>query len=196
MARAKEFNEEEVLDKAVDLFWYKGYNGISAQEIVDGLGLSRSSLYDTYGDKRTLFIKALKRYRIRETGAMITLLDDAQDVYGVISTIFRTSGNDSLADKLGMGCFMVNSRIELAAHDVEIAEIITEGRAAMEDAFLRAVERGQKSGQISDRQSARALSSFLVNNLWGLKTYGKAGPEKSVIDDTVNVILSVLTPGM
>ena len=194
MARAKEFNEEEVLDKAVDLFWYKGYNGISAQEIVDGLGLSRSSLYDTYGDKRTLFIKALKRYRIRETGAMITLLDDAQDVFSIIKDIFKTSGRDSLVDKLGMGCFIVNSRIELAAHDAEIAEIISESRAAMEDGFLRAVERGQMSGQISQKQSARALASFLVNNLWGLKTYGKADPEKSVIDDTVNIILAVLKP--
>jgi len=194
MARAKEFNEEEVLDKAVDLFWYKGYNGISAQEIVDGLGLSRSSLYDTYGDKRTLFIKALKRYRIRETGAMITLLDDAQDVFSIIKDIFKTSGRDSLVDKLGMGCFIVNSRIELAAHDAEIAEIISESRAAMEDGFLRAVERGQMSGQISQKQSARALASFLVNNLWGLKTYGKSDPEKSVIDDTVNIILSVLKP--
>ena len=194
MARTKEFNEDEVLDKAVDLFWFKGYNGISSQEIVDGLGLSRSSLYDTYGDKRTLFIKALKRYRIRETGAMIAFLDNAPDVMQGIKIIFQTSGRECLGEKSGMGCFVVNSRIELAAHDTEIAEIVRESREAMEKGFFRALERGQKAGQITSNQSARALSYFLVNNLWGLKTYGKAGPERIVIEDTIRVTLSVLEP--
>lgn len=194
MARTKEFNEDLVLDKAVDLFWHKGYNGISAQEIVDGLGLSRSSLYDTYGDKRTLFIRALKRYRVRETGGMITLLDEAEDVKKVIKSIFQASARDCSGAKLGMGCFIVNSGIELAPHDDEIADIIKEGRLAMEDGFGRALERGQEQGQISDRQSAKALGAFLVNNLWGLKTYGKSQPDKKVIEDTIEITLSVLDP--
>ncbi|MDQ6480013.1 TetR/AcrR family transcriptional regulator [Dyadobacter sp. LHD-138] len=194
MARTKEFNEDLVLDKAVDLFWHKGYNRISAQEIVDGLGLSRSSLYDTYGDKRTLFIRALKRYRVRETGGMITLLDEAEDIKKVIRSIFQASAKDCSGTKLGMGCFIVNSGIELAPHDDEIADIIKEGRLAMEDGFGRALERGQEQGQISDRQSARAFGAFLVNNLWGLKTYGKSQPDKKVIEDTIEITLSVLEP--
>ena len=194
MARSKEFDEDVVLDKAVDLFWHKGFIGISAQEIVDGLGLSRSSLYDTYGDKRTLFLRALKRYRITETGGMVAILDNAQDVRKAITAIFQTSGLECLGEKSGMGCFIVNSGIELAPHDPEIAEIIKEGREALEDGFSRALKRGQENGQISTRQSAKAYASFLVNNLWGLKTYGKAGSEKEIIMDTVRITLSVLEP--
>lgn len=194
MARTKEFDEDQVLDKAVDLFWYKGYNGISAQEIVDGLGLSRSSLYDTYGDKRTLFIRALKRYRVRETGRMITLLDEAADVKKVIRNIFQASVRDCLGAKLGMGCFIVNSGIELAPHDDEIADIIKEGRQAMEDGFYRALKRGQENGQVSGRQPASAYAAFLVNSLWGLKTYGKSQPDKKIVDETIKITLSVLEP--
>jgi len=60
MARTKDFDEDKVLQKAMNLFWHKGYNGTSMQDLVDGLGISRSSMYDTFGDKHTLFIRALE----------------------------------------------------------------------------------------------------------------------------------------
>lgn len=74
MARVKEFDEDVVLDKAVALFWTKGYNGTSAQDLVDHLGISRSSLYGTYGDKHTLFLKALQRYREKNSAAFLKLV--------------------------------------------------------------------------------------------------------------------------
>ncbi|MEJ0106748.1 MAG: helix-turn-helix domain-containing protein [Bacteroidota bacterium] len=61
MARTKVFDEQMVLDKAMNLFWQKGYNATSAQDLVNGLSISRSSLYDTFGDKHSLFVKALKQ---------------------------------------------------------------------------------------------------------------------------------------
>ncbi|WP_159467855.1 TetR/AcrR family transcriptional regulator [Dyadobacter sp. 3J3] len=192
MARSKEFNEELVLDKAMDLFWFKGYNGISAQELVDGLSLSRSSLYDTFGDKRTLFIRSLRRYRSKITGDMISLLDNAEDVPAVIKEIFQATARECLGENSSKGCFMVNSRIELAPHDAEIAEIIRENRQAIENSFFAAIKRGQEMRQISTIQSAKALSGFFVNNLWGLKAYSKSQPEKEIIDGTVEIVLSVL----
>ncbi|MCF0055976.1 TetR/AcrR family transcriptional regulator [Dyadobacter sp. CY356] len=192
MARSKEFDEELVLDKAMDLFWFKGYNGISAQELVDGLSLSRSSLYDTYGDKRTLFIRALRRYRDKVTGHMISLLDNAEDVPSVIKAIFQATAVECLGDSSPKGCFMVNSRIELAPHDAEIAEIVTENRQAIEEGFYKAITRGQELGQISCDQPAKALAGFFVNNLWGLKAYSKSEPEREIIEGTVKIVLSVL----
>jgi TetR/AcrR family transcriptional repressor of nem operon len=195
MARTKEFDEEQVLDKAMDLFWYKGYKGISAQELVEGLNLSRSSLYDTFGDKRTLFIRSLKRYRSKVTGNIISLLDNAEDVPEVISAIFHATEIECLNATPGRGCFMVNSRIELAPHDMEIAEIIKENREAIEKSFYNALVRGQGKGQISMKQTAKALAGFLVNNLWGLNAYSKSDPEKEVVEDTVKIVLSVLEVG-
>jgi len=80
MARLKEFNEEDALDKAVAIFWNKGYNGTSAQDLVTHLGLSRSSLYDTFGDKHSLFIKALQRYQKKSYDDVSSLLQKSTNI--------------------------------------------------------------------------------------------------------------------
>src|SRR6187402_2610436 len=77
MARTKDFDEKEVLKKAVYLFWDKGYNGTSMQELVDGLGISRSSLYDTFGDKHQLYLKALESYKQTQAAIRDRILNGA-----------------------------------------------------------------------------------------------------------------------
>ncbi|HEY4337415.1 MAG TPA: helix-turn-helix domain-containing protein, partial [Puia sp.] len=88
MARKKEFDEAVLLDKAVDLFWRNGYHATSAQQLVDTLGISRSSLYDTYTDKRTLFLKALKQYQDRNAKALIQYVNQATDAEQGVRGIF------------------------------------------------------------------------------------------------------------
>src|ERR1700754_1337851 len=109
MPRTKSFNEEEMLDKAKDLFWRKGFNGTPPQDILDETGLSRSSLYDTYGDKQSLFLKTLKRYRDRETAAVITHLDGAEDVPLAIRRLFQETYQECFAPQGRRGCFMINT---------------------------------------------------------------------------------------
>ncbi|MBL0740040.1 TetR/AcrR family transcriptional regulator [Chryseolinea lacunae] len=194
MARTKEFDETEVLDKAMDLFWRKGYNGISAQELVDGLGLSRSSLYDTFVDKHTLFTRALEHYRAKGTNDIVNLLDNATSIPEAIKEVLIRAQKSSLQNKDARGCFMVNTRVELAPHDPEIAAIVKENWQALEDAYYRALKRGQDMGQITTTQNARALARFVVNNSWGLSVYGKSDADKKVIDDIIRVTLQTLTP--
>src|SRR5579871_2078456 len=124
MARIKEFDTNEALDKAIDLFWDKGYNACSMQDIVEGLGLSRSSIYETFGDKRQLFLEALKKYQRAALEAMEKDINAASDVREVLKQIFGSilPGNQNCS--LEKGCFMVNSAIELAPHDPEIAAIV------------------------------------------------------------------------
>src|ERR1700738_183401 len=107
MPRTKSFNEDEMLDKAKDLFWRKGFNGPPPQDIIDETGLSRSSLYDTYGDKHALFIKTLQRYRDRETVAVITFLDQAEDVPHAFRQLFQETYKECLARQGRRGCFII-----------------------------------------------------------------------------------------
>src|SRR6201990_3023610 len=109
MARKKEFDEEAILDKAVDLFWQNGYHATSAQHLVDALGISRSSLYDTYTDKRTLFLKALKQYQDKNTKALVGFANRAMDGEQAIRDIFMGIIEESAVDDLNKGCFMVNT---------------------------------------------------------------------------------------
>ncbi len=192
MARTKRFDEEEVLNNAMLFFWHKGYNGTSPQEILDELGLSRSSLYDTYGDKRSLFISTLKRYRDTITGEIIHMLDTTENVPETIKLLFQQAKNSCFSGDEKRGCFMVNSKVELAIHDEEVAAIVKENREALENAFTGAIKRGQEKGQLSKDNQPRALARFIMNNLWGLTVHSKSGADKKVFDDIIRMTLSVV----
>ena len=192
MPRTKSFNEEETLDKAKQVFWKKGYNGTPPQDILDGTGLSRSSLYDTYGDKRTLFLKSLQRYRQCETESAIQYLDSAADPALAIRRIFHGAYDYFSTGRPRKGCLMVNTLNEVAPHDTEVEAIVQENRQALEDAYTRAIKRGQHQGLIEKTHPPRAMARYLLNALWGLTTNLKLGMDKKAADDIVRITLSAL----
>src|SRR5271156_1610188 len=106
MARTKDFDENAVLNKAIQLFWYKGYNGTSMQDLVDGLGISRSSLYDTYTDKHTLFVKALESYQTAGANKIQEIINNSGSAKETIKKLLKLATTDLLDDKQQKGCFM------------------------------------------------------------------------------------------
>lgn len=192
MARTKEFNEDQALDKAVEIFWHKGYNGTSAQDLVTHLGLSRSSLYDTFGDKQKLFSKALRKYQKQGQDAVKEILEESEDIKKAFTQIFKQAVIESLEDRITKGCFMVNSSVELAMHDEEIAKIVSDNRQTMEDVFLKAVKKGQEAGQISTKLDALTLARFVFNNYSGIRVLARAGEKnKQVYDDILKAMFSL-----
>lgn len=192
MARTKEFDEDAILQKAMNLFWSKGYNATSAQDLVDKLGISRSSLYDTFTDKYNLFISALNYYRKEVADNMVKLIDETDDVEQMIKQIFQTVIADSVESKLTSGCFMVNAGVELGAHDKKIAALVNESRQDVEDAFYRAVKKGQEKGVFSTKHSARSLARFLHNSITGIRASSKSGADKKVLEDVMKISLAAL----
>ncbi|WP_338840367.1 TetR/AcrR family transcriptional regulator [Flavobacterium ginsenosidimutans] len=192
MARTKEFNEDQALDKAIEIFWHKGYNGTSAQDLVNHLGLSRSSLYDTFGDKQKLFVKSLQRYQQQNQDILKELLENAENIKIALTEIFKQAVVESLQDRITKGCFMVNSSVELAMHDPEIAKIVHNNQKTVEDIFCQAIKKGQELGQISDKQEARSLARFIFNNYSGIRVLARAGErDKQVYDDILKAIFSL-----
>jgi TetR/AcrR family transcriptional repressor of nem operon len=192
MARNKDFDEDELLGKAVDLFWDKGYHATSAQDLVDGLGISRSSIYNTYTDKKTLFSKALRQYQGKNTSAVLTLLGNADNPAEAIKQVLYGVIRESEEDKLAKGCFMVNTAIELSSHDKEIAELVSENNQSVEDALTSVIEKGQHQGQFKTALPARALARFIFSTISGLRVSARSGAGSSVLEDIVRVALSAL----
>lgn len=192
MARTKDFNEEEVLEKALAIFWQRGYNGTSMQELVDGLGISRSSMYDTYTDKYTLFVKSLERYREKTAGETMHLISEGSSVKAGIKKMLQSVVNESVCDKSPRGCFIVNTCVESAPHDKAIAKIVQQNMQDAEEVFYLAIKKGQESGEIADRNDARALARFIINTINGIRVTAKAGTDKKVYDDVVKVALDAL----
>ena len=192
MARTKEFDTGDVLNKAIDLFLDKGYNGCSMQDIVEGLGLSRSSIYETFGDKRQLFLEALKKYHHAGVEAMERDVQAASDVREVLLRVFESilPGNVNCASE--RGCFMVNSAIELAPHDPDIAAIVQENQRAVEDILCKAIEKGQRAGQVTTSLDARSIARFFQTNFSGIRVTARSGADRKELEDIIEVALSVL----
>lgn len=192
MARTKDFDENEVLTKAIQIFWHKGYNGTSMQDLVDGLGISRSSLYDTYTDKHTLFVKALESYQNSGAAKIQELIDQSVSAKQAVKTLLEFTINDLLCDEQQKGCFMVNSEVEVAPHDAEVGNLICRNDQQMEDAFFQVIQKGKDNGEIKNQLDARALSRFIFNAVKGMQVTAKSTTDKAVFDDIINLTVSVL----
>ncbi|SDI08977.1 TetR/AcrR family transcriptional regulator [Mucilaginibacter sp. P25] len=192
MARSKDFDEAEVLSKAVCIFWHKGYNGTSMQDLVDGLGISRSSLYDTFGDKHALYIKALDSYQKAGGNQMCDIINNTASAKEAIQKLLELTMRDLLNDEQRKGCFMVNAEIELASLDAEVKDLICRNEQQFEDAILSAIKKGQASGEVRNSQDSLALARFIMNAVRGMQVSAKATADKAFFDDIIKTTLSVL----
>lgn len=192
MARTKDFDEQEVLKKAVNIFWLKGYNATSMQDLVDGLGISRSSLYDTYGDKHTLFLKALESYQCLNSGKFCQITNSEEPAKATIKGLLEFVIDELLNDKSQKGCFLVNAEVEVALHDKEVSEMIQKNDLQLEDSFFTVIKRGQETGEVSATKDARALARFMFNTIKGIQVTAKSTNDKAVFKDIVDLAVSVL----
>lgn len=192
MARKKEFDEDKLLDKAVNLFWDKGYHATSAQDLVDGLGINRSSLYNTYTDKKTLFTKSLRQYQSKNTNAVLSMLKNAGNAEEAITQLLYAVIKESEEDTLAKGCFMVNTAVELSSHDKEIGELVNKNNLSVEDALAQIIEKGQHDRQFKTTTNSRALARFIFSTIGGLRVSARAGAGREVLEDIVTVALSAL----
>lgn len=192
MARTKDFDEEEVLDKAMNLFWDKGYNGTSMQDLVDGLGISRSSLYDTFGDKHSLFIRALENYRQNAGKQMSELIANSPSAKAAVRTMLDNNVNELVKDKQHKGCFLVNASVEMASHDPEVSAMLCQNDSQVEGYFYEAIRKGQESGEISEQKDARALARFILNAIKGIRVTAKSVSDRKMFEDIIDLAMSVL----
>ena len=192
MARKKEFDEDELLEKATNLFWRKGYHATSAQDLVDELKINRSSLYNTYSDKKTLFQKALKKYQQQQTNAMVDMLNKTDDPEKAIKQVFDGLVKESCEDDIARGCFMVNTAVEIAGQDPEIGALVHANNKSVEDALTSIIEKGQKMGQFSTKNTARSYARFLFGNINALRVIARSGADRSALNDVAAIALASL----
>ncbi|MBS1525198.1 MAG: TetR/AcrR family transcriptional regulator [Bacteroidetes bacterium] len=192
MARTKDFDEDEVLQKAMNLFWLKGYNATSMQELVDELGISRSSLYDTYGDKHALFMRALERYRESAQQKLNTIIDKASGAKEAIRRMLEYTIKELVGDKEQKGCFLVNAAVEVAPHDAEVNKMLCQNDGQMEKFLFELIRKGQDNGEIANKSDAKTLADFIFNNVKGMRVTARAVSDKAFFDDMIALTMSVL----
>lgn len=192
MARTRAFDELEALDGAMHLFWRQGYGAASLNDLLEATDLSKSSFYETFGNKRDLLIATLKRYNASPMAVLTEPLRRPDPGRAQIEQTFRNAVQHALSGQGGRGCFVNNCLCEIGAQDVEVREAAREVLDTLEAALAAAVANGQKNGTVLSREKPRALARFLVNNLSGINVAAKWKPGKATLDDIVRVALRAL----
>ena len=192
MARHKEFDRDEALRRAMEVFWSRGYEATSVGDLVEHMGINRQSLYDTFGDKHSLYLAALDRYREVEGRRMFELLERPGPVKRALRELFEGVVVCSLGGGERRGCFVGNATSELAGRCKATAEKACGQMAAAEEALYRALVRGRKAGEIKGARDLRAVARFLYSSLQGLQLMSKATRDRKTLEDVVRVTLSVL----
>lgn len=192
MARPVEFNKSEVLDKALEVFWEKGYEATSLSDLIDAMALSKSSFYNTFESKHQIFTEALRRYNECMTSPLRQALDDSPSGLEFIRAVFKEI-IDPAESSMGLkGCLLMNTASEFAQNDPEIGKIVDLGLSQIERIFFSAIKKAQKLDEIGSDKQPEELAIFLVNNMSGLKTMVKAGIKPGKLRHIVSTIVRVI----
>jgi len=191
MPRVKEFDEAEVLDQALELFRARGFKHTSFTDLVGELGVSRQSLYDTYGDKQTLYQTALKRYLDRGLDNMRRKLDDDTPVREAFTGLFEGMVSGSCSNG-SPGCLMVNSMVELSPHDADTRALAQTHAREIEGIFVSRLSAAQRKGEIPKSKDPVALARFFYHTILGLAVAARALGDKESLRQSASLALQAL----
>ncbi|MCM3629880.1 TetR/AcrR family transcriptional regulator [Paenibacillus glycanilyticus] len=190
MTRSKEFDENEVLLKAMHLFWEKGYEKTSLQDLVDHMGIHRRSMYATFGDKHSLFVKTLELYEKQKRETLLAAITRGFTAKQVIRFMFDYL--IEVDDDRPLGCLFVNSVTELAMRDPEVREITTEGFNYTEKVFIDLIQKAQHSGEIPIDKDAEILAASLQTTLIGLRVLVRTSTDKKKLHQIADASIAIL----
>ena len=191
MARPKEFVREDVLDKAMQLFWARGFETPSIQDLVECMGIGRSSLYDTFGSKEELIFEALDCYVSQMKGRILANLDRPGPARQVIDDFFRNLIERDFGGHT-KSCLITRAALMTGRSNEEILDRACDFLNLVEDAFHRILSNGLEGGEITPEKDARALARFFVNAMQGISVTAAARAERNTLEDVVRTTLSVL----
>jgi len=194
MARPKQFDPEEALDKAIELFWSQGYEATTMQELVDAMGINRFSLYDTFGDKHSLYLAALDRYRSSVTEEFFHQIETAEDGAEAIRAFFRGQVERFTDGDSVRGCLIANCSAEMAAKDEGSAERVRRGIERSERAFRAALQKAKAARMVAPGRNLDDLARFFAASANGMSVIARAQPGREFLESSARVILSALDP--
>ena len=186
MARPREFDADDALERATRLFWTKGFEQTSLDDLCAATGLGRSSLYAAFGDKRALYLAALARYEERSV-ARIAKAFEGRTVRQGLEAFLAALIDDIVAGPGRSGCFIGNCAAELARLDRTAAGRVRASLERIEAAFKQVLAKELGSGADVD-----ALARFLTAAIQGLRLVGKTNPDRATLEDIAAVMLRCL----
>lgn len=189
MARPREFDEETVLDAATEAFWGRGYEATSTRDLTSRTGITASSMYMAFGNKRDLFRLSLNKYLERTLHEKLARLEAAEDPALAITTFFYEIIERSLGDEQRRGCLMVNSIFESSAGDESLKEDIGRELRLVEQFFVGRLAAAQRARTLQTSAAVEDIARHLLSVLLGVRVLARVRPEAALLTGAVGEAL-------
>jgi TetR/AcrR family transcriptional repressor of nem operon len=190
MPRTKEFDKERALASAMDVFWRSGYENTSMEDLMGEMGIAKQSLYDTFGDKRALYLKAMAFYRKQTNSSLRELLGSAPTVEAGFNRILLGLVAES-REQHARGCLLLSANMDRAVDDEEIARFLQDNQAEVESIFTEALQRGQTGGELRNGADAGALAKFFVATIQGMRAMARLKSDRGALRQVAKIALAV-----
>ncbi|MGI5267739.1 TetR/AcrR family transcriptional regulator [Nonomuraea sp. CA-218870] len=191
MARSKEFDPEVALQRALELFWERGYEATSMADLVARLGIARASLYATFGGKRELYFQALERYLRSTDPRVLERLSQPGPVLPAVRALIRAYAAESGGEDR-RGCMVVNAAVELAPHDPAAAALVESSWSHLETVLTSALTRARAQGELDPGKDPRAVARMLLVLMQGMRVIGRTPGGAARLDDAADQALALL----
>jgi TetR/AcrR family transcriptional repressor of nem operon len=190
MPRIKEFDPEQAVQRAMDLFWCQGYEATSLDDLCRGLGIGKGSFYATFGSKQALYERALDRYRTQMGGGMVQMLGQPGPLLPRLRRALLAMVGGTGGDK--RGCMMGNAAVERAAVDPSAARCVRATFGDVERALEAAIVRARDAGEIAPKHEPAAAATMLVTFIEGLQVMAKVETRPNALAAAVELALACL----
>jgi len=190
MGRPREFAEDRAVDAAMRAFWRAGYEATSTQDLCAATGLGRSSIYNTFHSKRTLFEQALGRYMTARTDSAVALLERAAPIREKLRELLWETVEPPADDPVG--CLVVNSLVELASRDEEIGAALARDQSRRHEALRAALESAGRGGELSATAEPTALAHFLMATISGMRVMARGGADAATLASVAETALAAI----
>lgn len=192
MGRPREFDREKALEQAMDLFWSRGYEATGMSALCERMGLGRQSVYNTFGDKESLFAEALGHYRRSMLQPMIDVLGSPGSGLANVEQVLDVWEARAMDPASDQGCLMANSLAEFGMKEPKISKTLALMLGEMETAFYKALKRAEEDGELAKGRDPRALARLLTTVGQGLSAIGKMDPSGNIAHDSLASVRSLL----
>jgi TetR/AcrR family transcriptional repressor of nem operon len=190
MARPKEFDPERALAKAMSVFWRLGYETTSTDVLIREMGIAKQSLYDTFGDKRALYLKALAYYRDKTNAGLRQVFESNRSVRDGFARLLFDLSSES-REQHQRGCLLLSANLARDIGDAVIADFLRDNQATVESIFVEALRNAQERGELSRKQNPVALGRFFLVTIQGMRAMARLKSERTALEQIARVALAV-----
>ena len=192
MGRPKEFDRDQVLGKATDLFRRLGFSATSTQQLVEHLGINRKSMYAEFGSKQELFEAVLERYDKVTIGGNFGPLETPSAGVSEIEEVIQLFARGARGKASGLGCLLCNTAVERAANDKATRPFVDRYIRRLTNAFRNALENAQGSGEIDPEVDPIAQARFFTSTVLGIAVLVRAKATSAIVEGAAQVALAHL----